>query len=181
MTVKLVALELDYTIWSGRLDEKRFGRGRGASSVIEDNLELVHPEDRVIKDRSDDRNYITLFPDVPDIVHDLLKRGIKIAVTSRNSSKNLCDRALWYYKANDASDRSQSMISLVAYDEVGNGSKVDQLERIRTWSRLDYKDMILFDSDSSSSEVEQKLGESCNPLFHFHLNVLLSRCEVQAP
>ncbi|KAF8835569.1 hypothetical protein BDN67DRAFT_975151 [Paxillus ammoniavirescens] len=169
MSVKLVAFELDYTLWSGRLDEKHFGKGRGASNVIQDNLELVRPHNRVIRDRSDDRNYIVLFPDVPDILNDILKRGIKIAVTSHNSSKALCDRALWHYKANDKDDRPQSIISLVTYDEVGNGSKIEQFERIREWSGMEYKDMILFDSDSSSSEVQQKLGKLCSYFIHPNL------------
>ncbi|KAF8837791.1 hypothetical protein BDN67DRAFT_991610 [Paxillus ammoniavirescens] len=156
--MELIVRRSSYTLWSGRLDEKYFGKGRGASNVIQDNLELVRPHNRVIRDRSDDRNYIVLFPDVPDIINDILKRGIKIAVTSRNASKALCDRALWHYSANDKNDRPQSIISLVTFDEVGNGSKIEQLERIREWSGMEYKDMILFDSDSSSSEVQKKLG-----------------------
>lgn len=156
MSIKLIALELDYTLWSGQLDEKLFGKGRNASSLIEDNLELV--DGRVIRDRSDERNYVTLFPDVSGIIHDILKNGIIIAVVSRNSSKALCDRALWHYKANDANNRSRPIISLVTYDEVSIESKVEPFERIQGWSGLDYKDMILFDSDPSSYEVHQKLG-----------------------
>jgi len=36
------------TLWSGRLDEARFGKGRNAKPVIEDNLELV--SDLMIRD-----------------------------------------------------------------------------------------------------------------------------------
>ena len=39
---------------------------------------------------SDRRNYsITLFPDVPNIIRDIVERGIKIAIVSSNSSKDL--------------------------------------------------------------------------------------------
>ncbi|KAF8653619.1 hypothetical protein AX16_003771 [Volvariella volvacea WC 439] len=155
-TIKLIAFELDYTLWHGRLDKKYWGKGRGASFVIEDNLELV--DGWVIRDKSDENNYITLHRDVPGIIHDIHKRGIQIAVVSRNTSKNLCDRALWHYKANDKHDETQPIISLVTYDEVKNESKVEPFKRIKEWSGLDYREMLLFDSDSSGSEVHKMLG-----------------------
>jgi len=87
MPIQVIAFELDDTLWNGRLDETRFGKGRNATLRIEDNLEMIN--ERLIRDKSDYQNSIKLFPDVPKIIHDILEKGIKIAIVSHNSSKAL--------------------------------------------------------------------------------------------
>ncbi|KAK7458711.1 hypothetical protein VKT23_009710 [Stygiomarasmius scandens] len=156
MGLKIIAFEVDDTLWSGRLDEARFGKGRNANPVIEDNLELV--SDLMIRDISDRQNSINMFSDVPIIINDILKKGMKIAIVSRNSSKALCDRALFLFKARNTNDVLTPIISLVTFDEVsGRDSKSQIFTRIQGWSGVAYEEMLLFDSDSSGSEVE-KLG-----------------------
>lgn len=157
MTIKVVAFALDNTIWSGKLDEKKFGKGKGASSKIEDNLELAG--DRRIRDKSNHDCYVTLHSDVPGIVHDILKRGIKLAIVSSNSSENLTNRALYYLHANDEHGHSKSIISLVKYNEIGKSDgKIGSLKRIKEWSGASYNEIVFFDSDSSSKDVNSKLG-----------------------
>ncbi|EIN11145.1 hypothetical protein PUNSTDRAFT_141604 [Punctularia strigosozonata HHB-11173 SS5] len=164
MTIKVVAFEVDDTLWSGTLDKHKFGSGPNAAPKIQDNLERVDAWS--IRDRSQHSNYISLFPDVPNIIHDIVKRGIKLAIVSRNSSKELCDRALYLYKAEDANRDRKPIISFVLYDEVGVGGFiapwycdiVKTFGQIREWSQANYNEMVYFSSDSSSKDVHTRLG-----------------------
>ncbi|THU84297.1 hypothetical protein K435DRAFT_822746 [Dendrothele bispora CBS 962.96] len=112
--------------------------------------------DEIIRDKSNPQNQIELFPDTPLIINDILRKGIQIAIVSRNPNKALCTRALFYYKARDAKDQVQPITSLITYNEVKNESKMYPFERIKNWSGVPYEEMLLF--DSSSSSVQEKLG-----------------------
>ncbi|KAJ7511423.1 hypothetical protein B0H11DRAFT_2215249 [Mycena galericulata] len=115
---KLVALDLDFTVWQGWLHE-HFGKGQNASWPIEDNLDCI--DFWTIQDRSNRNNSISLFPDVAGIITDLAARGVQIAVVSRNTNKALCDRALWHFQALDPfTNKFKSIINFVNYDEVYN-------------------------------------------------------------
>ncbi|THU79713.1 hypothetical protein K435DRAFT_810481 [Dendrothele bispora CBS 962.96] len=151
--VKIIAFELDDTLWRGQLDEKRFGKGRNASPVSLPFNALQNPAIETIF--SSPQNQIELFPDTPLIINDILRKGIQIAIVSRNPNKALCTRALFYYKARDAKDQVQPITSLITYNEVKNESKMYPFERIKNWSGVPYEEMLLF--DSSSSSVQEKL------------------------
>lgn len=155
MPIKVVAFEVDDTLWSGQLDKNKWGRGPHARAKIQDNLQIV--SERKIRDISNPDNYITLYPDVPDIIHNIVAQGLKLALVS-NVSKEMSDRALYYFKALDAANNPKSIISLVSYDEVGKDGKLNPFKRIQEWSGASYDEMIYFDSDSSSKEVEKQLG-----------------------
>ncbi|KAH8107091.1 acid phosphatase-domain-containing protein [Cristinia sonorae] len=152
---KIVALDTDYTLFEGWLNDS-FGKGAGAVQPAEDNLE---PEGEwKIKDRSNPALAITLYKDVPGIIHDILLHGADIAIVARNDNKNLVDRALWYFKAEDKSGAKRPITDLVKYDEVYNQSKTAHFGKIHTYSKVDYSDMILFDDDAESNEVRHMLG-----------------------
>ncbi|KAJ6470961.1 acid phosphatase-domain-containing protein [Mycena sanguinolenta] len=154
---KLVALDLDWTIWRGWLDKNQFGKGPNASHVIEDNLERA--EFWTIRDSSDSNKTISLFEGVDAIVTDLASHGVQIAVVSRNTSKALCDRALWHFPARDPSTgQYRSIIDFVKYNEVADESKTEHFRRIQNYSGLSYSDMILFDDEARNNVVERELG-----------------------
>ncbi|TFK22410.1 hypothetical protein FA15DRAFT_748759 [Coprinopsis marcescibilis] len=158
MPVRVIAFEVDDTLWRGQLDENKFGKGRDALPKLEDNLEKI--DDYEIRDRSNHKNSITLFRDVPKIIHDIRKRGIKLAIVSSNSSKALCNRALYHYKAYDTDNELKPIISMVVYNELGKDqrAKVESFKQIQEWSQASHKDIVYFDSNPDSKEVQDKLG-----------------------
>ncbi|KIK95089.1 hypothetical protein PAXRUDRAFT_407850 [Paxillus rubicundulus Ve08.2h10] len=157
MYPKLVALDTDRTIFSGSLDELVWGKGPSASRKLSDNIQRV--DDWLLRDKSNHDNEIRLNPDVPIIINDILKNGASLAIVSRNTSKALCDRALYYFKAMDPNTGEQkSIIQMVKYDEVVDEPKTKHFERIRGWSKIHYTDMILFDHEPESDIVETVQG-----------------------
>lgn len=157
MYPKLVALDTDWTIFSGWLDQSSFGKGPGAVSPIEDNLERV--DEWVLWDKSNHDNIICLYYDVPEIITDILSNGALLAIVSRNTSKALCDRALWYYKTTDPKTRQErSIIDVVKFDEIYDKSKTVHFANIHDWTGYEYSDMILFDDEAINNMVKVVLG-----------------------
>jgi len=164
MAIKVIAFEVDDTLWSGKLDARKFGKGPGASSNAEENLEFDGK--RRIRDNSNHSNYITLFEDVPDIVHDISVRGIKLAIVSSNTSEALCNRALALFQAPDANNQLKPMISFVTYNELGKDGKTNAFTRIKEWSGASYHEIVYFDSDSLSKRVHYRPGVNFEHLSH---------------
>ncbi|KAK7000384.1 acid phosphatase-domain-containing protein [Favolaschia claudopus] len=134
--------DLDGTVWRGWLDANRFSH--------EDNL---YRTGNTIVDRRNSHNTIMLFPHVLPVIQDLLAHGVQVAVVSRNTSKALCDRALWHF----------GIIGSVSYDEVYDVSKINHFARIQTYTaqsgeQIDFSDMLLFDDDPKNREVEITFG-----------------------
>ncbi|KAF9529495.1 magnesium-dependent phosphatase-1 [Crepidotus variabilis] len=156
---KVVALDCDYTIWHGHLDSTKWGKGPGARLKLQDNVEFV--DNQYLRDKSNHQNKIRVNMDVMSVVTDILNHrdGAKLAIVSRNSSKAMCDRALYYIKTtNPANGEETSIIKLALYDEVVNESKVNHFKRIHSWSKSDYSDMLLIDDDPDNASVESELG-----------------------
>ncbi|KAF9524618.1 magnesium-dependent phosphatase-1 [Crepidotus variabilis] len=151
---KIVALDCDYTIWHGHLDQTKWGKGPGARSKLQDNIEFV--DHHYLRDKSDHHNKIRVNMDVTKVVYDILKHGAKLAIVSRNGSVAMCNRALYYIKTtNPATGMEESIIKLVSYNEVVN---VNHFKRIHGWSKCDYSDMLLIDDDRHNACVERDLG-----------------------
>ncbi|KAK7693428.1 hypothetical protein QCA50_002996 [Cerrena zonata] len=156
MYPKLVALDTDWTIFWGWLDEKKWGKGGGAYSKVEDNIAKVNYWD--IQDLSNPKNKCGMYADIPRIISDILQNQAKIAIVSRNTSKAMCDRALWHWTVPDASGQQRPLIELVDYDEVYNLDKTTHFRKIKDWSGIDYSDMILYDDEAINNTTEMMLG-----------------------
>lgn len=157
MYPKLVALDTDWTIFSGSLDKNVWGKGPGASHELPDNIQRVN--DWLLKDMSNPDIHIRLNRHIPNIVSDILKEGASLAIVSRNTSKALCDRALHCFRAIDPkTGKPGPIIDMVSYDEVVDESKTEHFKRIRGWSGFQYTDMILFDDKPENDVVETELG-----------------------
>ncbi|KAL4266750.1 5'-nucleotidase family protein [Pleurotus pulmonarius] len=157
MYPKLVALDTQGTIFVGELDEQVWGKGEKASQKLADNIEFV--DDLTLRDKSNHANEIRLNRDIPRIIAHILQNNASLAIVSRNTSKALCDRALYYFKAIDPKTGGQeSIIKLVRYDEVVDEPITEHFKRIHGWSKYDFGDMVLFDSDSRSNSVQTELG-----------------------
>ncbi|KAK7458729.1 hypothetical protein VKT23_009728 [Stygiomarasmius scandens] len=158
----------------GWLDKKTWGKGRGAYSKVEDNIEQVDYWE--VRDRSNHKNKCGMYSDIPRIIPDILKNGAQLAIVSRNTSKEMCDRALWYMKVPDENGNEKSLIYLVKYDEVYDKDKTVHFAKIKDWSGFDYADMvqvnvslpyvlsemfsaqILYDDEAINNTVEMMLG-----------------------
>ncbi|KAF8650912.1 hypothetical protein AX16_005037, partial [Volvariella volvacea WC 439] len=143
-----------WTLFWGSLDQKTWGKGRGKSPLVEDNIEQF--DHWVIRDKTNYRNKCGMYADVPRIIRDILKNGAQIAIVSQNTSKAMCDRALRYWKVDD--EKQKSIIDVLRYNEVYDQPKTVHFSKIKESSGFDYSDMILFDDDAANNLVEMMLG-----------------------
>ncbi|KAI0289735.1 acid phosphatase-domain-containing protein [Russula brevipes] len=153
---KIVALDTDWTIWEGFLDHKKWGKGPGRVTPIQNNIERV--DDRLLRDKTNHDNRIRVYDDISKVVHDILKNGAQLAIVSRNPSKALCDRALYYFKTTDPKGDERSIIHKASYDEVVDEYTVRHFKRIHGWSEVGYSDMVLFDNQAHHNCVRIELG-----------------------
>ncbi|KAG6906577.1 hypothetical protein DXG01_013087 [Tephrocybe rancida] len=149
---KVVAFDTDWTLWRNITTNGVWGRGRGASAKLEDNMNRV--DAHTIQDKSNPRRVsIQVFGDVSRIVNDALKNGAQLAIVAR-TNKDLANRALYYFNTiNPADGKEWSIIHLVKYDEVVDEPKTNAFRRITGWSQSDPLDMIHFDNEAAHNSV----------------------------
>ncbi|KAF9529484.1 acid phosphatase-domain-containing protein [Crepidotus variabilis] len=154
---KIVAFDTDWTLWQGWLDSSSWGKGLGAASKQEDNIERV---DRwMLRDKSNHSYWISAFNDISAIINNILQNGAQLAIVARNGSKPMCDRALYYLNAARPPNGNEwSIIDLASFNEVANESKANHFRRIRHYSQLDYSDMLMFDDEAYNNVVKIELG-----------------------
>ncbi|KAJ8514905.1 hypothetical protein ONZ45_g7603 [Pleurotus djamor] len=154
---KVVALDTDWTIFWGFLDADRWGKGPNASPRVEDNVQ--YKDFWEVYDRSNPSIKCGMFADVPEIIGDILKNGAKLAIVTRNRSQALCDRVLWYWKANDGTGTYKPILELTSYYEVYDTDKVEHFKKIRSYyHQANFTDMILFDDEATNNTVEMMIG-----------------------
>ncbi|KAK7462184.1 hypothetical protein VKT23_007788 [Stygiomarasmius scandens] len=153
---KLVALDTDWTIFWGWLDQNTWGKGSGAYNPVEDNI--TKSDYWEVHDQSNPNNKCGMYADIPRIIPDILKNGAQIAIVSRNKNKAMCDRALWYMRVPDENGVQKPLIDLVKFDEVYDADKIVHFNAIRDWTGYSYYDMILFDDEAINNTVEMMLG-----------------------
>jgi len=153
MYPKLVALDTDWTIFWGWLRENEWRNGAGPA---EDNIEKRNYWE--IQNRTNPNIDCGMYADVPKIIQDILKNGATLAIVSRNSSKAMCDRALWHWTVQDHYGQDKSISSLVGFNEVYDADKTVHFDKIKGWTNFDYSDMILYDDEAINNTVEMMLG-----------------------
>ncbi|TCD65674.1 hypothetical protein EIP91_002301 [Steccherinum ochraceum] len=156
MYPKLVALDTDWTIFWGWLNENEWGKGPGAFSPTADNVEQRNYWE--VQDRTNHNIACGMYAEIPKIIKDILSNGAKLAIVSRNTSKAMCDRVLWYYVVKDQHGNDKRLIDLVSFDEVYNADKTTHFRKIKGWTKFDYSDMILYDDEAFNNTVEMMLG-----------------------
>ncbi|KAK7440994.1 hypothetical protein VKT23_016774 [Stygiomarasmius scandens] len=153
---KLVALDIDHAIFTSYFDPRKFGNHGVVHGDLRNNLELI--DSHTIRDKKNHANLLHMAKDIPRIIHDLDTYDVTIALVSQHPNKDLCDRALWHFKAHDKHGKSKSIIYFVKFDEVVQEPKKHHFERIHGWSHIPYSQMLFFDSKSHHLEVETQLG-----------------------
>ncbi|KAF5348307.1 hypothetical protein D9756_010538 [Leucocoprinus leucothites] len=154
---KLVAFDLDYTLWDLWIDTHVRGPlHRNGSKVNE------------VLDRNNDS--ISFYKDVPSILHELRSAGVCIAACSRTSAPDLAYQALRLLlippppsssnlKANGkASSKSKEevtpAIEFFNQLEIYPGSKLTHFRKVHQKTGIPYSEMLFFDDEHRNKEVE---------------------------
>ncbi|KAF5365007.1 hypothetical protein D9757_011421 [Collybiopsis confluens] len=156
MYPKIVALDTDWTLFWGWLKDNEWGRGPNAYAPKENNIEKRNYWE--VEDRTNRSIACGMYADIPRIIKDILQNGAKLAIVSRNTSKAMCDRALWYWTVQDQDGQDKPIIDLASFDEVYNKDKTEHFRAIKGYSNVDYCDMILYDDEAFNNTVEMMLG-----------------------
>ena len=138
---KLFVFDLDYTLWPLEADEH-----------INPPVRLT-AEGKVV-DRFD--NEIKLHTDVVEIFQSLHTRSITIAVASRSTTADLCEKLLQLF----------DIYKYITYKEIYPRSKVNHFKKLKQNSGRDYKDMIFFDDHIDNILEISELGVTCRQVRH---------------
>ncbi|KAI0551078.1 acid phosphatase-domain-containing protein [Xylaria curta] len=150
----IVAFDLDGTFWRGWLNEHWIGQKGLVSHDLRDNLTVKKCKgDMIIRDQKNEDFQCIVASDIIKIIQDLRKHRVAIAIVSRNTNKNLTDRALWLIKIPEHRE-TRPLTELLKYDEVKDVSKMEHFHNIKRASGVKYKDMILFDDKLENVDVE---------------------------
>ncbi|KAF2501613.1 hypothetical protein BU16DRAFT_556093 [Lophium mytilinum] len=168
---RIVAFDLDGTLWHNWLDGNKIGCKGWVSNALEDNLEIVGNQ---IRDKRNKSVRVKVSDDVFNIISDLIGNRVKIAIASRNTHKSLCDRALWLLKVFDPrTNQWRPLSDFIVYSEIYNESKQIHFERIKEYSGVEYHDMLFFDDQAANSEVEMWQGVTFQKVAHSSRGLML--------
>lgn len=143
---KLVAFDLDYTLWPLWIDTHAVGPLRRPSDTTLNE----------VRDKYGER--ICLYHDVGAILHRLRDAGIIIAAASRTHTPDLAREALSLllipHKAGDVGGRAVPAIEFFDQLEMYPGSKIKHFKRIHERTGTPYNEMVFYDDEIRNKEVE---------------------------
>ncbi|KAI0261114.1 magnesium-dependent phosphatase-1 [Gloeopeniophorella convolvens] len=141
---KLVAFDLDYTLWPFWIESFR-----GPLRPNPDN-----PYE--LRDSYDDE--IMFFHATPGILHRLRAAGVVIAACSRTHATELAREALSLLlvqpRAGDTHAEPQSAIEFFDHLEIYPGSKISHFQELHRKTGMPYSEMLFFDDEKRNREVE---------------------------
>ncbi|KIJ19589.1 hypothetical protein PAXINDRAFT_127769 [Paxillus involutus ATCC 200175] len=151
---KLIAFDLDYTLWNFWID-----------THIEPPL-MQDKKTGVVYDSSRYGNQMTVefYKDVPEILRSL--RGkVTVATASRTSATTLAREALSLIRipvsaGKDTTSGVDSRPATKFFDhlEIYPGSKLAHFKQLHKKTGIPYSEMLFFDDEIRNKEVEKKLG-----------------------
>ncbi|KAF9061558.1 magnesium-dependent phosphatase-1 [Rhodocollybia butyracea] len=141
---KLVAFDLDYTLWGLWIDSDIQGP--------------LHRDKNTINQVLDKHNEpISFYKHVPQILHRLRTAEVAIAAASRTSAPKLAHSALTLLllPASNAGDNG-TMKAIDFFDqlEIYPGSKITHFRKIHQKTGIPYSEMLFFDDEHRNKEVE---------------------------
>ncbi|KAI9454717.1 magnesium-dependent phosphatase-1 [Russula earlei] len=149
---KLVAFDLDYTLWSLWIDTHI------GSSLTRDGDTLNEVHDRF-------GNIVTFFRDVPQILHQLRSAGVVVAACSRTTATALARQALSLLlvppKAGDSHSTAMPAIKCFDHLEIYPGSKIAHFKQLHKKTGIPYSEMLFFDDEMRNKEVQSLGGVFC--------------------
>ncbi|KAK7436183.1 hypothetical protein VKT23_019259 [Stygiomarasmius scandens] len=143
---KLVAFDLDYTLWDLWIDTHVTGP--------------LHRDKNNLNEVLDRRNeVIAFYKDVPQILHRLKAAGVTIAAASRTSAPRLARQALSLLLVPPSASHSEEgptkAIEFFDQLEIYPGSKLTHFRKIHEKTGIPYNEMLFFDDEHRNKEVEQ--------------------------
>eukprot|EP00667_Euglena_gracilis_P022330 EG_transcript_24788 len=134
---RLVALDIDYTLWPFWVDTHRHPPFRQtARGVVDGSGEAVE-----------------LFPDVPSILLELhANPEVQLAYVSRTGEPAWAEEAARLVRL---ADSQHTMWSVADHREVYPGSKLTHFQRLHQRTGIPYSEMLFFDDESQNREVAQ--------------------------
>ncbi|KAI0032525.1 magnesium-dependent phosphatase-1 [Vararia minispora EC-137] len=143
---KLVAFDLDYTLWPLWMDTHVAGPLKRDES---------NPSNE-IQDRYGEK--ISFYRDVSSILHRLREAGIVVAACSRTSAPRLARNALSLLlvppKHGDQKGIPTPAIEFFDQQEIYPGSKIQHFKQLHKKTGIPYGEMLFFDDEGRNREVE---------------------------
>ncbi|KAH9933701.1 magnesium-dependent phosphatase-1 [Amylocystis lapponica] len=142
---KLVALDLDYTLWDLWIDTHVTPPFRRDGDAL-----------NCVRDKHNDQ--IAFYHDVPEILHRLRSAGVIIAACSRTHAPALAREALSLLlvppNAGDKHGAPTPAIKFFDQQEIYPGSKISHFKKLHEKTGLPYSEMLFFDDERRNREVE---------------------------
>ncbi|KAF7329152.1 hypothetical protein MKEN_00175800 [Mycena kentingensis (nom. inval.)] len=140
---KLIAFDLDYTLWDMWID----------THVTPPLRRAKHGTDVV--DRHGTR--IEFYPDVGDIIRRLRREGVVVAACSRTHAAQLARQALSLIRippTPETDEEEQAAVELFDNLQIYPGSKIPHFKALHAATGIAYEEMLFFDDERRNREVE---------------------------
>ncbi|KAE9390944.1 magnesium-dependent phosphatase-1 [Gymnopus androsaceus JB14] len=141
---KLVAFDLDYTLWDLWIDTHVTGPLHRNKVTINEVL-----------DKHNDS--ISFYPDVPQILHRLRTAQATIAAASRTSAPKLARSALTLLLVPPKQGSNEDPMKAINFFdqlEIYPGSKLTHFKKLHEKTGIPYSEMLFFDDEHRNKEVE---------------------------
>ncbi|KAJ7666743.1 magnesium-dependent phosphatase-1 [Mycena polygramma] len=141
MLPKLIAFDLDYTLWDLWIDTHVTGPLRRSKNAVVD----VHGTP------------VEFYPDVGDILRQLRAQDVFLAACSRTHAPDLALQALKLLRVggnDDEPDSEQPAIELFDDLQIYPGSKLTHFRALHAKTGIPYNQMLFFDDERRNREVE---------------------------
>jgi magnesium-dependent phosphatase 1 len=137
---KLIVFDLDYTLWPFWVD-----------THVTPPLKASSSHDSA-KDRFGES--FAFYNEVPEILHSLRARGIKVGAASRTSAPDLGKEMLKILHIGDEEGKKRKAIDYFDHLEIYPGSKITHFTKLQKATGLRYEDMLFFDDEARNRNVE---------------------------
>ncbi|KIJ62457.1 hypothetical protein HYDPIDRAFT_114579 [Hydnomerulius pinastri MD-312] len=160
---KLIAFDLDYTLWDFWID-----------THITEPLRQDSVTGAILDSARDFRgdpcpNAIEFYNDVPEILRSLNEAAVCVAAASRTQAPELARKALRLIKipispaggsATNTSEVAEPRPAITFFDqlEIYPGSKIKHFKKIHKDTGIPYNEMLFFDDERRNTEVQTQLG-----------------------
>ncbi|KAH0835607.1 magnesium-dependent phosphatase-1 [Lanmaoa asiatica] len=158
---KLIAFDLDYTLWDFWID------AHVEPPLKQDSLTGV------VYDSADEPARIEFYKDVPEILRGLKRKPeVTVVAASRTSATKLAREALRLIKIPASSSVGKDTTSVLDANrveplpatrffdhlEIYPGSKIAHFKQFHKITGIPYSEMLFFDDETRNEEVESQLG-----------------------
>ncbi|KAJ7659405.1 magnesium-dependent phosphatase-1 [Mycena rosella] len=138
MFPKLIAFDLDYTLWDLWIDTHVTGPLRRSGDAVVDTRGTP----------------VEFYPDVASILRNLREQGVLIAACSRTHAPDLARQALTLLRVS-GDDDSRPAIEFFDDLQIYPGSKLAHFRAVHAATGIPYEQMLFFDDEPRNREVER--------------------------